>query len=75
MCSSELFAWGLSCLVFGPPAALWPYKIARWGEIFDAIGRKSSGRVEPAQWNVTLTRLVGLVATPIGLILAGFCLL
>ena len=67
MCSSELIAWGVVGLLFGPPMALRPYALARWGELLDAIGRKPSGRVEPADWNVALTRVAGVGLSLVGL--------
>jgi len=73
MCSSEVVVWGFMGLLFGPPATIWPYKIARWGEILDAIGRKPNGRVEPAGWNVALTRISGVVFSLIGLYFLIFC--
>ena len=73
MCSSEVVAWGIVGLIFGPPATIWPYKLARWGEILDAIGRKSSGRVEPAGWNVALTRILGIGFSLFGLLFLSFC--
>lgn len=66
MSKSQLFAIAVVGLVFGPLMAVWPYKLARWSEILDAIGRKPAGRVEPAEWKVLLTRLFG-----IGLVIAG----
>ncbi|WP_244605192.1 hypothetical protein [Halorussus halobius] len=66
MCSGEVVAWGVLGLVFGPPMAKWPYKLARWQEMWDAIGRKPSGRVEPAGWNVALTRAIGIALSVVG---------
>ena len=51
--------WSIFCIVVGIPLALWPYRMAMIREIFDAIGRRSAGSVEPAEWSVTLTRLIG----------------
>jgi hypothetical protein len=49
---------GLFLLVFGLPAALFPYPVARFSERIDAIGsRRSRTRVEPTGWKVLLTRL------------------
>jgi len=67
MCSGEAFVWGLLGIVLGPPMVKWPYKLARWQEMWDAIGRKPSGRVEPADWNVALTRIAGIVLTVVGI--------
>ncbi len=53
-------------ILVGLAGAVRPYEVARLGEMLDAIGRRSSGPVEPAGWNVTLTRVIG-----IGAVLAG----
>lgn len=66
MSQAELFTIAIIGLLFGPLMAIWPYQLARWSEIIDSIGRKSAGRVEPADWNVLFTRIVGIV-----LVLAG----
>ncbi|WP_135820153.1 hypothetical protein [Halostella litorea] len=48
-------------LVFGIPGAIWPYKLARFEEQLDSIGSKRSwDKVEPADWKVSLTRIVGV---------------
>jgi len=48
-------------LLFGLPQAIWPYKLARFSEQIDAIGSKTSwDEVEPAEWKVYLTRLIGI---------------
>jgi hypothetical protein len=60
MSKSQLFAIAVVGLLFGPLKAIWPYKMSRWSEILDAIGRKPAGRVEPADWKVLLTRLFGI---------------
>lgn len=60
----------LILLVFGLPAAVWPYRIARFGEQIDAIGSKrEKSEVEPAGWNVMLTRIVGGGMTAGGIVL------
>ncbi|WP_436934120.1 hypothetical protein [Halovenus marina] len=66
MSQAQLFAIAVVGVLFGPLLAIWPYRMARWSEILDAIGRKPAGRVEPADWQVLLTRVFG-----IGLSLAG----
>ncbi|MFC4549812.1 MULTISPECIES: hypothetical protein [Halorussus] len=62
--------FGLLLVLFGLPGAVWPYKIAKFGEAMDAIGstRKSS-EVEPAGWNVALTRLVSVGMMLFGLVM------
>ena len=60
----------LSLLVAGVPCALWPYRMARLGEQFDAVGSKTpQSEVEPAGWNVMLTRVVGVAMTLTGLMM------
>lgn len=54
-------------LVFGILNAIWPYKLARFEEQLDSIGSKRSwSEVEPAEWKVVLTRLVGVAMTMVG---------
>lgn len=66
MSEPQLITVAVLGLLFGPLLAIWPYKLARWSEILDAIGRKPAGGVEPADWNVLLHRVFG-----IGLSIAG----
>ena len=48
-------------LVFGVPGAIWPYKLSRFEEQMDSIGSKRSwSEVEPADWKVALTRIMGV---------------
>ena len=75
MCSEEVIVWGIVGLLFGPPMAIWPYKLTRWNEILDSIGRKSSGRVEPAGWNVALTKFAGIGLSLFGGGFLLFCVL
>lgn len=54
-------------LVFGILNAIWPYKLARFEEQLDSIGSKRSwSEVEPAEWKVVLTRLVGVAMAVVG---------
>lgn len=47
-----------------------PYRVARFGERIDAIGSKRRWtKVEPSDWNVTLTRRLGPFAIIFGLFL------
>ncbi len=56
-------------LAFGLPGALWPYKLSRLQEQFDSIGsRRSWSEVEPADWKVGLTRILGIGMSVIGAI-------
>lgn len=49
-------------LVLGVLGLLWPYEVTRFGERVDAIGSKRSwSSVEPADWNVRLTRAMSVV--------------
>ncbi|EMA72202.1 hypothetical protein [Halorubrum distributum] len=55
-------------LAMGVPNAVWPYKFARFEEQMDSIGSKRSwSEVEPADWKVTLTRVVGVGMALFGL--------
>jgi len=74
MCATETFVWAAFCVVFGPPAALWPHRLARFEEVLDAIGRRPAGPVEPAEWKVSLTRLAGVGMTLVGAALGAVCL-
>ncbi|WP_246998122.1 hypothetical protein [Halosolutus gelatinilyticus] len=52
---------GTLVLAIGIAGAVWPYKVARFEEQLDAIGStRSPSGVEPADWKVTLTRIVGI---------------
>lgn len=54
-------ALALFLLAVGIPHAIWPYEFARFEERIDSIGSKRSwSEVEPAEWKVTLTRVVGV---------------
>jgi hypothetical protein len=75
MCTENIVVLVIATLILGPPAAIWPYKLARWSEILDAIGRKPSGRVEPADWKVILTRVFGIGVSIVGIGFLLFCVL
>lgn len=65
---------GLVFVLFGLPMALFPYRVAKLSEGLDAIGStRDATTVEPAGWNVHLTRVVGVVLVVVGLLytLAG----
>lgn len=50
---------GVMLLLLGAPGTLYPYKLTRLGEQLDAIGSTTPAReVEPARWNVLITRIV-----------------
>ena len=54
-------------LAIGLPGAVKPYETARFMERLDSIGSKTSWHsVEPAEWNVTLTRFGGIFVTALG---------
>lgn len=40
--------FGVVLVGLGAVTAVWPYRVAKIDETLDAIGRKSSGPVEPA---------------------------
>ena len=64
-----LAGWGLLL-------AARPYRVARFGERLDAIGsRRSWNSVEPTDWNVRMTRIVGVGLALFGLLVAGLALL
>ena len=67
---SALFAgWGLLL-------AVRPYRVARFRERTDAIGsRRSWSSVEPTDWNVQMTRIVGVGLALFGLLVAGLAFL
>ena len=59
----------LFLLAIGIPNAVWPYKFAKFEEQMDSIGSKRSwSEVEPADWKVALTRIVGVGIALFGLI-------
>ncbi len=61
---------GIIIVLFGLIGTIWPYKLARFNEQMDSIGsRRRFSDVEPAGWNVALTRVVGVVMVIIGVIL------
>jgi len=64
--TDRLWALAIICLVSGPPLALRPYDVARFGEAMDAIGRKPAGPVEPTEAKVRLTKVTGVVLTLAG---------
>jgi hypothetical protein len=66
MSEAQLFAVAVVGLLAGPAMALWPYRLARFSEVLDAIGRKPAGRVEPAEWKVLLTRAFGVALSVLG---------
>lgn len=70
MSEAELFSIAVVGLLFGPPMAVWPYKMARWSEIIDAIGRRPAGRVEPADWKVLVTQAFGVLLALAGAVAA-----
>lgn len=56
-------------LAFGLPGAVWPYKVARFEEQLDSIGSKRAWHeVEPADWKVTVTRIIGLAMVTFGIV-------
>lgn len=58
---------GVFLLVFGVIAALYPYKVAKHSEKWDAFGSKTARwAVEPAEWKVKVTRIGGVVMIVLG---------
>ncbi len=61
---------GVIALGFGVRAVIWPYKVAKISERWDAIGSKRRrSEIEPKEWKVKLTRLWGAVLIGIGVLL------
>ena len=59
--------FGTLLIGFGLLGAVWPYRVARFEEQIDAIGSKRSwDEVEPTEWKVMLTRVIGVVVAFIG---------
>ncbi len=66
---SDYLGIGLFLLLFGLPGAVFPYELARLGEQIDAIGSTTPAEeVEPADWNVTLTRMICIVMAAFGVL-------
>jgi hypothetical protein len=64
---TDLRLVGVMFLAFGIPGAVFPYRVTKVGEQIDAFGSKTPrDEIEPAEWNVTLTRFVGVFATVLG---------
>lgn len=66
---------GLFLLLAGSVTAYFARGLTTFSEEMDAIGSKRRGPIEPAEWNVALTRLVGIVLIGVGLYLLGAALL
>lgn len=63
----DLNPFGMVFVVLGFLAMVWPYRVARFRQAWQAIGStRSLSDVEPADWNVTLTRVVGVVFILLG---------
>lgn len=58
--------WAVLLVVIGIPLACWPYRVTLLHETIDAIGRRSAGPVEPADWYVSLTRVGGIAFLLVG---------
>ncbi|WP_235853623.1 hypothetical protein [Halosimplex salinum] len=60
--------FGVLLTGFGALSTRFAYGFARLSEQFDAIGSKTpASEVEPAEWNVALTRIVGVLLALVGL--------
>ncbi|MFC7205114.1 hypothetical protein ACFQJC_16470 [Haloferax namakaokahaiae] len=65
--ATDLWLVGVMFLAFGLPGAVFPCRVTKLGEQIDAFGSKTPrDEVEPAEWNVTLTRFGGIFATALG---------
>ena len=59
---------GVFVSLLGLAMAVAPYRVARFQEQLDAIGSKRRREdVEPADWNVQLNRILGVVVLLFGL--------
>lgn len=68
--------YALLFLLVGAPSVVFPYGITRLGERLDAIGSTTHwSDVEPAEWNVRLARVTGLLFLCIAFWLLGGVLL
>ena len=66
------FGFAVALLVVGLANYCFAYRIAWVGERLDAIGSTTpASEVEPAYWNVALTRFVGIVALLTGLFIVA----
>ncbi|GAB3684272.1 hypothetical protein GCM10028857_13020 [Salinarchaeum chitinilyticum] len=74
MCSG-LPVVAMAGLIVGPPLAKWPRGIAKFTEFFDAIGRAPAGPIEPAEWKVGFTYVLGIGLTIAGVLGAAVCFL
>ena len=62
--------FSLFILVVGVLQVVWPYKMARHDERWDAIGSKRrKSEIEPKEWKVKFTRFGGVIAIIIGILL------
>ncbi|QZY00811.1 hypothetical protein [Halobaculum rubrum] len=75
MCPPNYLFLAVLGLPLGTLAAAKPYAVTKATEVVDAIGRKPSGSVEPADWNVLLTRVVGAAFAVLGAGAAVTCVL
>jgi hypothetical protein len=62
----QILPWSVLLFALGIPFALWPSRIATLYEVVDAIGRRSAGPVEPADWYVALVRAGGIAFLLVG---------
>lgn len=61
---------GVVLLPYGGLQYRYAYHFARFGEMIDAIGSKrTADEVEPTDWNVDLTRIVGMMIAFVGVVL------
>jgi hypothetical protein len=67
-----MIGFGLLLLIVGLPGAVYPYQVTRFFERLDAIGSETRlTEVEPADWNVLVTRIFSVGLSLVGVSIAG----
>lgn len=59
---------GLALVAVGAGMVKYAYRLTKVEEQIDAIGSERPGDVEPADWHVTLTKLLGAVVAAGGVV-------
>lgn len=74
--SSGTVLGGIVLLALGAIEVRYARQLTRFGEQLDAIGSTTrASEVEPAEWNVWLTKIFGMVIAGVGLLLIGLSIL
>lgn len=74
--SSGTVLGGIVLLALGAIEVRYARQLTRFGEQLDAIGSTTrASEVEPAEWNVWLTKIFGMVIAGVGLVLIGLAIL